>query len=261
MEKQDLEYLKRQLEIADAQIKRLIKTERRLLNLEEKMQRVLKRYKALQEISQFILTTREIEKIFNFVCEKFVSEMEVERVVFLLKEKEFLAVKNLGGYPRKEAEALRGKKFSLDFPIIKEIVEKGTLIVMPNEKIDPGFEEEFKMSNLIGFAIYGEKKSLLGIFLMGTSAEKLNIFPLLTQEDIVVFIPLMTQLGTSIELFHLLRTMEEKIAQKTLELRKRVKELEYFTKVAIGRELKIIELKKEIKQLKEQLENCKKNLV
>lgn len=259
MEKENIEHLKRQLEVADSQIKRLIRTERKLLNLEEKMQRVLKRYKALQEISNFILTTREIEKIFDFVCEKFVSEMEVEKAVILLKEGEFLGVKIAKGYQKEEAIKLKEKKFSLDFPVIKEIIERGFIILMPNERIDSAFEEEFKMSNVLGFAIYGEKKSLLGIFLIGISAQKLNIFPFLTKEDVVVFFPLVTQLGTSIELFRLLETMEEKVAKRTEELNKRVKELERFTKLTVGRELKLIELKKEIKRLKEELEKCKKS--
>lgn len=50
--------------------------------------------------------------------------------------------------------------------------------------------------------------------------------------------------------------LEEKVRIKTKELEKNIKELEEINKFMVGRELKMIEMKKEIKKLKEQLESC-----
>lgn len=252
--------LKEQLEIADTQIKRLVRTERRLLDLEEKIRRILKRYKALQEISNFIISTQDISKIFEFVCEKFVYEMDIEKVVVLLKETDFVIVKEARGYKREEIENLKIKKFSLESPFFKKLLEKEKILIKPEENLDPIFQEEFKLSNLIGFVIFGEKKSVLGFFLIGISKEKLNIFPLLTEEEIMIFSPLATQLATSIYLFDLIAKMEEKIKEKTAQLTERVKELEIFTRGAIERELKMIELKEEIKKLKEELKKYKSSV-
>lgn len=47
--------------------------------------------------------------------------------------------------------------------------------------------------------------------------------------------------------------LEEKIRKRTKELRKRIKELEDFREVTIGRELKIIDLKNKVKKLERQL--------
>jgi len=44
-----------------------------------------------------------------------------------------------------------------------------------------------------------------------------------------------------------------RIAKKTAELRKRVHDLERWNKFSTGRELKMVELKKEIKELKKKL--------
>lgn len=44
--------------------------------------------------------------------------------------------------------------------------------------------------------------------------------------------------------------LEEKIRQRTKELRERIDELEKFNKLTIGRELRMVELKEEIKNLK-----------
>jgi len=53
------------------------------------------------------------------------------------------------------------------------------------------------------------------------------------------------------ELEVLTKSLEKEVNQRTKELQKRVDELERFHKLTVGRELKMIELKKEIKKLEE----------
>jgi len=57
------------------------------------------------------------------------------------------------------------------------------------------------------------------------------------------------------ELEKLTESLEEQVKKRTSELRKRVNELEKIRKVAVGRELKMIELKKEIKRLNQQIKS------
>ncbi|MBZ9578671.1 hypothetical protein KJA14_02365 [Patescibacteria group bacterium] len=56
------------------------------------------------------------------------------------------------------------------------------------------------------------------------------------------------------ELKELAQSLEEQVKQRTKELQGRVDELERFRRLTVGRELKMLELKKEIKELKEELE-------
>ena len=49
-------------------------------------------------------------------------------------------------------------------------------------------------------------------------------------------------------------SLETAVQQKTSELKNRVVELEKFEKVAVGRELKMIELKNEIDELKKRMQ-------
>jgi len=51
--------------------------------------------------------------------------------------------------------------------------------------------------------------------------------------------------------------LEQKVQERTKELQKRVEELEKFHRLTIGREVKMIELKTEIKRLKEELKRYK----
>lgn len=60
------------------------------------------------------------------------------------------------------------------------------------------------------------------------------------------------------ELKELTESLDEQVKQRTKELQEKIKELEKFHKLAVGRELKMIELKKEIKELKELLNSKSK---
>jgi len=60
------------------------------------------------------------------------------------------------------------------------------------------------------------------------------------------------------ELQEFTNSLEQQIKEKTKELQKRVEELEKFQKFAVGRELKMVELKKEVKKSKEKTGKEKK---
>lgn len=55
------------------------------------------------------------------------------------------------------------------------------------------------------------------------------------------------------ELKRLTGELEQKVEERTKELQARMEELERFNRLAVGRELKMIELKKRIKELEENL--------
>ena len=55
------------------------------------------------------------------------------------------------------------------------------------------------------------------------------------------------------QLRELTETLELRVERRTKELEKKIKELELFQQLSVGRELKMIELKKEIKELQEYL--------
>lgn len=59
------------------------------------------------------------------------------------------------------------------------------------------------------------------------------------------------------QLKELQKKLEERVKERTQQLQEKVEELEKFRKLAVGRELKMIELKEEIEKLKRELEKSK----
>jgi hypothetical protein len=59
------------------------------------------------------------------------------------------------------------------------------------------------------------------------------------------------------ELRELAESLDRQVKERTKELQEKMEELEKFNRLAVGRELKMIELKEEIKKLKEELEKYK----
>jgi len=61
------------------------------------------------------------------------------------------------------------------------------------------------------------------------------------------------------ELEELSQSLEKKVKVRTKELQEKINQLEKFHKLTVGRELKMVELKKEIKRLKKNLKNNSNN--
>jgi len=60
------------------------------------------------------------------------------------------------------------------------------------------------------------------------------------------------------ELKKLQRGLEQKVEERTKQLKEKIDELERFNHLAVGRELKMVELKQEIEKIRSQLEKIKR---
>lgn len=59
------------------------------------------------------------------------------------------------------------------------------------------------------------------------------------------------------ELKEFAQNLDQQVKTKTKELEKKIEEMERFNRLVVGRELKMVELKKEVEKLKEESEKCK----
>lgn len=61
------------------------------------------------------------------------------------------------------------------------------------------------------------------------------------------------------ELKKLQKNLEKKVEERTRQLKEKIDEMERFNRLAVGREIKMVELKQEIENLRNQLEKMKEN--
>lgn len=82
------------------QVKRLIKTEGKLYAYQEELDAQLKEYKDLYELNRKLNATFDIGKIFEYVIEYVIYNLEYERVLFFqqFENKGLYAVCAIGGY-------------------------------------------------------------------------------------------------------------------------------------------------------------------
>ena len=121
-----------------------------------------------------------------------------------------------------------------DIPELKKLLEE----ILPNKKV----VKDYEVTHV--FEIIGEKTILL-------NARQIDTVQLiiLAMEDIT------DRKNLEEKLAEHTKGLEIKVAERTRELADQVKELEMINKSMVGRELKMVELKKEVENLKKLVKN------
>lgn len=128
-----------------------------------------------------------------------------------------------------------------DIPKLKILLED----ILPQNT----FFEDFKVEH--DFPKIGKKIMMLNARRIYTAGEKRPIM-LLAMEDIT------KQKQLEDQLKEYAKRLNIEVAKKTAELESRVKELERLNKTMIGRELKMVDLKKEVEDLKKLIKKSHK---
>ncbi|OGE33194.1 hypothetical protein A3C59_03700 [Candidatus Daviesbacteria bacterium RIFCSPHIGHO2_02_FULL_36_13] len=125
-----------------------------------------------------------------------------------------------------------------NIPKLKELLEE----ILPKQTFFKNFEVEHDFPNI------GKKIMLLNARRIYQQDAKpiivLSPMILMAMEDVT------EKRNIEIKLAEHAKNLEVLVARRTAELEERVKELERVNKIMVGRELKMIELKKEIERLK-----------
>jgi hypothetical protein len=121
-----------------------------------------------------------------------------------------------------------------DIPELKKLLGE----ILPKKKVIKNYEVKHR------FETIGERTMLLN----SRQIDSIQLI-ILAIEDITPRKKLEEELDAH------LKNLETKVAERTIDLSKRVKELEILNKTMVGRELKMMELKEEIEVLKKKIKN------
>lgn len=133
-------------------------------------------------------------------------------------------------------------------------VQQGTIIIMNNIELSPAYMTVYarKMGakSLVSIPIRVRKRMLGVLDLVSFTLKTFS------REEVALLESIADQIGVAVEN----ASLYENLKQANLELERKLKELEEFYEIAVGRELRMIELKKEIEELRKKIQMIEGNV-
>lgn len=250
--------LKDLLVLIDQQARQIVTLEKKLYDTRDKLNKEVRGLQSLEHLTEKILGTAfDVEKITNSIVEYLIYEREMEKALLFISQKEegVLKLQAARGYKEEKIKALKGMDFQIE-ELLEEIVKKKKTKIFdikPKGARQPLIKkliESLEISYFLAAALVGRKEKIIGILIGGYSREKaLRVLPQFTDVDIVLFSALVGHSSSLIENAYI-----------NIELQRKIKELEEFRMITVGRELKMVELKEKAAGLKKELEILKKEL-
>lgn len=207
----------------------------------------------LCEVDRVASRTLNLDEIMNSALNKLLEITSVDSGdVYLLDEKSGeLILKGQKGISSEVVSTIGRLKIGED--VAGAVVLRRSLIIINNIDIAPP-----------SMTIYAKKtgaKSLVSVPIKARD-RVLGVLDIISRtprtfgkEEVEFLESIANQMGVAIENANLY----ENLKQTNFELEKRLKELEEFSELAVGRELRMIELKKEIEDLKKKIKKLEEN--
>ena len=190
----------------------------------------------VQKIRNLPQETRSITISLNSPLARLLSQSDEVKSRYALKEKKV------------SLEGLEGLDLEIFVPLRSRERLRGILALGPKLSGELYALEEF---NLLEIIAHNASLALDNASLFAQLAkEKEKV------EEARAILEIKVQARTK-ELRELAESLETKVKERTKELQEKVEELERFYKLAVGRELKMVELKKEIERLKKAMPKSK----
>jgi hypothetical protein len=254
------------------QIKTLLQKESILHNTKSRLERIIEKLLILQNISQFLSSCDDCLAGLNHVMEVLIIEMNFEKAFLVLKRDLKFEIIAIRGYSEAEKSSLN-QITSETLENISSYIEKSPNILYTKETILSLFNSQvansFSLVTSLASTLH-DRGDTQGFIVAGYSEKNESIYSTalgLTEEDSVWFKPLVNQISNFIsnislinnlkektdQLSSLTQNLEKKVLERTNELSDKLATIEKMNKFMVDRELMMIKLKEEIKQLKSRL--------
>jgi GAF domain-containing protein len=218
--------------------------EKRISLIREKLLNIL------YEITSVLIFEADLKKLLQMILEKIGKGVGACSAVIWVWDKKEKYFKNVASYnwPKELEEFVATEKGRLKGGGVGKAVSEMKPYLMKNAWEDPTLPEKYRpILKRVGIKAF----FCFPLITRGRAFGSLNVyFPEfredVSDEEVFLFSIIANQISALIENVKMYEELKEK-----------VEELEKFQKIAIGRELRIVELKQEIEKLKEELRKSK----
>jgi len=136
----------------------------------------------------------------------------------------------------------------------EELIGYGELEIAGN-KVEIFFEEQEKLKNFIKKVSHEKEKKDVELTMIQKDGKKIivNAVALARRDNLGNFLGYFLTVTDISESKKFQKTLQTQVQQKTQALQEKIAELESFNRLAVGRELKMMELKQEIEKLRKEM--------
>jgi signal transduction histidine kinase/CheY-like chemotaxis protein len=243
----ELERLQNENQRLSDEIKRLVRTERQLDELQESLDGQMRIYRRLYEVGKRFNATFDLGAVLELAIQFAVSELNFERCLILLRSKEAAVfhVRAMDGY-YDEASSKRVAELSLPMEAgaLSRVLSGAEHILCPAACDDEqltALRPELDLDEYVIFRLAGEPKSPLGLLVAGNRAERAQYYSRIVpdSESMLGLASMVSQASTALsnaKFYEALekerQLLEEKVKQRTRDLTRSVEELKALGEVS-----------------------------
>ncbi|MBN1899019.1 MAG: hypothetical protein JW827_09595, partial [Spirochaetes bacterium] len=210
---EEYQNLQERCSVLENEVKRLVKTEKKLYSIKRKYDKEIINLQKLQNLVHKLNLNFSLDEIVRIVCQALVYEFEYEKSMILLKEQNKFMIKAFTGYKEKETKMINISQINFD-PVIDHLLRnQKALLIQKGGSFDP-VGDHMGLSTFLISLLLTKENHIMGLLLAGISKEKLMLYSPLSEDDINLFSTLSEQVAASIEntkLYHDLKNAYEEL--------------------------------------------------
>lgn len=200
---------KLQIDILQEEVKRLVRTEKRLYSLTQQYDKEINDYQKLNALIYMMNPVYNLDSLCKLVVDSMIKDFKFEKSMIFLNTNEVLNINNSCGFQDDEIKKISSIKIKVTKPQIVKLKKfKAALRIIDN---DIQFNPITKISNwksLFICPLISQSEHLIGILVTGYTSEKAIIYEKYASKDVTLLTNLSAHVSSTIERVDLINNIK-----------------------------------------------------
>jgi len=194
---------------------KLLEAERKYYDNLHLLQDKLDKLNSVQTLNKFLASGSDYNEAVNKLVEISVSDMGVEKALFLEPDENGYKITSLKGYSRRKESELKKVFINSESPQLSLVTkeQKGILF----EKPEGDFCEVLDLCQMIILPVCTEAGNLFGVYIVGFSEKKMSFFRKFQEKDIGFFNMIGSQVSSTLQSLALRNTFKKFVPRQFLD--------------------------------------------